>query len=225
MSQVLHHVALDPAFSVHLTELAGAAFLGPDTLAVTSTNKSYVLLRPDPDADAGLEWRHFLESDGTVSELRRSRFSTVRARMMYVSSLAYDAAARELITVSVPSPRHQQLVVSRFDRTDFVLSSEFELRPAPGLALAGPERSLGEYVVTGAAASDGVLYAVSAAHSTLLVIDLEAQRLAGAYSVPELDGPVGLAVRDGQLWVAQADGRLAVLGLPATNSEGGSASP
>ena len=211
LGRVIHHVALDPAFSVDLTDLAGATFLGSDTLAVTSTNKSYVLLRPDSDADPDLEWRHFLETDGTVSELRRSRFATVRARMMYVSSLAYDDAARELITVSVPSPRHQSLVVSRFDRSDFVLSSEFEVRPGAGMALAGPERTVGEYVVTGAAVAEGVLYALSAAHSTLLLIHLDSRTLIAAYAVPEMDGPVGLAIRDGQLWVAQSDGRLAVL--------------
>jgi disulfide bond formation protein DsbB len=214
LARVLHRVVLDPGFSIDLTPLAGAAFLGADTLAVLSTNKSYVLLSPDSRADAALEWRHFLETDGTMTELRRGRFATMRARQMYALALAYDPAADELITVGAPSPRHQQLVVSRFDRADFLLSSEFLPLLGPGLALSGPGRSLGEYMVTGAAVADGLLYAISAAYSTLLVIDLQSRSVTAAYTVPGISKPVGLAARGRQLLVAQADGRIAVLERP-----------
>jgi len=215
LSRVRHRVVIDRGFSIDLTTLAGAAFLGPDTVAVLSTNKSYVLLRADPDADAAREWRHFLETDGTVTELRRSRFATVRARQQYVLSLAYDSAASELVTVSVPSERHPRLVVSRFDREDWTLSSEFMPRVADRLMLRGPERGLHEYLVTGAAVADGRLYAFSAAHSTLLVIDLETESVTAAYAVPELERPVGLGLDGDTLLIAQADGRVAVLERPA----------
>ncbi len=213
MSRVVHRVVLDPGFSIDLTPLAGAALLG-DTAAVLSRNKSYVLLRPDPAADEALEWRHFLETDGAVTELRRSRFATVRARQMYALSLAYDVAAGALVTVSVPSPRHRQLVVSRFDRRDLVLSSEFVPELAPGLALAGPGRELGDYVVTGATVADGTLYAFSAAFSTLLLIDLDGKRVTGAFTVPGIVQPVALAVRGSELLVPQVDGRIAVIERP-----------
>jgi hypothetical protein len=217
LSELRHRVVLDPAFSVHLTPLAGAAWHSGDddvaTAVVISTNKSYVQLRPDPAADPVREWRHFLETDGSVSELRRSRFATVRAKMNYVLSLAYDATADEYITVSVPSEDHQRLVVSRFDADDRVLSSEFPPDVGPRLTLP-PTRGLAEYVVTGAAAADGLLYAFSAAYSTLLVIDLEAESVTAAYAVPGLERPVGLAVRGSELLVAQADGRVAVLDRP-----------
>ncbi|HSG47735.1 MAG TPA: disulfide bond formation protein B, partial [Longimicrobiales bacterium] len=140
LSRVLHGVTLDRHFAVELTPLAGATFLG-DTAAVVSTNKSYVLLRADPTADEDFEWRHFTRTTGGVTEVRRSRLATVRARQMYVLSAAYDATADELITVTVPSPGHRRLVVSRFDRQDLVLSSEFTPRPGPGLDLASPDRS------------------------------------------------------------------------------------
>ena len=214
LSRVLHHVALDPGFAIDLSPLAGAAFLG-DTLAVLSTNKSYVLLRPDPQADPDTAWRRFLETDGGVAELRRSRLATVRARQMYVLSLAYDPDADELITISVPSPRHRRLVVSRFARADFLLASEFEPRLGSSLNLSGADRSPAEYVVTGAVVADGLLYAVSAAYSTLLVIDLGNKTLRGAWAVPGIEHPVGLAARGTQLLVAQADGRIAVLERPA----------
>ena len=214
LTRVLHKVVLDPGFSVDLTPLAGAAFLGGDTLAVVATNKSWALLKPDPRADAGAEWRHFLETDGQVSELDLGRFATVRARQMYVLSLAFDPAARELVTVSVPDPRHHQLVVSRFARSDMMLSSEFEPRLAAGLTLSGPKRTLADYMVTGATVAGGRLYAISAAYSTLLVIDLKEKIVQAAYSVPGLQRPVGLAVRGSHLLVAQADGRIAVLARP-----------
>jgi len=209
----LHRVVIDPAYSVDLTPFTGAVFLG-DTLAVVSTNKSYVLLQPDAEADPAREWRRFLETDGAVTELRRSRFATVRARQMYVMSLAFDPSADELITVAVPSPRHPRLVVSRFARADLQLSSEFEPHPAPGLEMQGAERSLAEYFVTGAAVVDRRLYALSAAYSTLLVIDLDAKVVSAAFAVPELANPVGLAARGDELLALQADGRIAVLERP-----------
>jgi disulfide bond formation protein DsbB len=214
LSQVFHHVEIDHQFAVDLTPLAGAAFVG-DTLAVLSTNKSYVLLRPEADVNADREWRHFRETSGDITELRRSRFATVRARQMYVLSLAYDPAADELVTLSVPSPRHQRLVVSRFARGDMTLASEFVPRLSPGLAWTADGRSLAEYVVTGAVVVDGLLYGISAAYSTLLVIDLPAKTVSAAFAVPGLEQPVGLARRGSQLLVAQADGRIAVVERPA----------
>jgi hypothetical protein len=213
-ARVLHRVVLDPMYSIHLTPLAGAAILGGDSLVVMSTNKSWVLLRSDPAADPGWEWRHFRETDGSVSEVRRSRFATVRARQQYALALAYDPAADELVTVSVPSPRHPRMVVSRFDRGDFLLASEFLPRLGPGLLPASEDRVLGDYLVTGAVVVDGVLYAISAAHSTLLAINLSSRTVTAAWAVPGIAEPVGLAIRDGELLVAQADGRVAALGVP-----------
>jgi disulfide bond formation protein DsbB len=216
LTHVLHHVVLDPGFSVDLSPLVGAAFLGRDTLAVLGTNKSYALLVPDPKAEERAEWRHFLETDGQMAEVGLGRFQTVRAHQTYVLSLAFDPAAQELITVSVPNPRHHQLVVSRFARKDLTLSSEFEPQLTAGLTLRSPGRTPAEYVVTGAVvADDGRLYAISAAYSTLLVVDLNDRTLRAAYAVAGLAHPVGLAARGPQLLVAEADGRIAVLARPA----------
>jgi len=214
LSRALHHVVLDPGFSVDLTSLAGAAFLGGDTLALVATNKSWVLLRPDPAATERAEWRHFLRTDGEMTELGLGRFATVRARQMYVLSLAFDPSVQELVTVSVPNPRHRQLVVSRFARADMLLASEFVPRLGTGLTLKA-DGKLADYLVTGAAVADGKLYAVSAAYSTLLVIDLQARTVQAAYAVPGLRHPVGVAVRGSQLLIAQADGRIASLARPA----------
>lgn len=219
LARVEHRVVLDPYFAVDISDLAGAAFMG-DTLALGTINKSYLLLRPDSGADEDYEWRHFLETSGGVEELRRSRFATVRARQMYVSSLAYDPNAQELLTVSVPSPRHRRMVVSRFDRRDFMLSSEFLPRLGPELSWAGDDRALSEYVVTGTVVVDGTLFAISAAYSTLLAIDLDSKLVTGAYRVPGLADPVGVAVREDTFLIAQADGRIAVVERPETEGAG-----
>jgi len=213
LARVLHHVRLDPGFSIDLSTLTGAAFVG-DTLAVLSTNKSYALVEPDPNAQERLEWRHFLETDGGVSEVGLGRFQTVRAHQMFVLSFAFDPAAHELITVSVPNPRHKSLVVSRFARGDFVLSSEFEPAFGPGLVTAALNRSPADYVITGAVVADSALYAISAAYSTLLVIDLRSHTIRAAYAVPGLEDPTGLAVRGDELLVAERDGRIAVVQRP-----------
>ena len=213
LSRAVHHVVMDPGFSVDLSPLEGAAFLG-DTLAVLADNKSWALLLPSVAAASDSEWRHFLVSDGHVGEVGIGRFQTVRAHQMYVRSLAFDPSAQELITVSVPNARHRQLVVSRFARGDMTVSSEFE--PWLGAALSlGPQRALADYLVTGAAVAGGRLYAISAAYSTLLVIDPQAKTVTAAYAVPGLAHPVGLAARGPQLLVAQADGRIALLPRPS----------
>jgi len=213
LTRVEHSVKLDPHFAVELTPLAGATFIG-DTLAAVSTNKSYALLRVDPEADEDYEWRHFLSTSGGVTEVRRSRLATMRAKQMYILSAAYDAQADELITVSVPSPRHQRMVISRFDRSDLVLSSEFLPGIAPSLTLADPDRSLAEYVVTGATAADGMLHAISAVYSTILVVDLAARTVVEAYLVPGIEHPVGITLRGDEWLIAQADGRVAVVVRP-----------
>ena len=212
LARALHHVVMDPGFSVDLTPLAGAAFLG-DTLAVLSTNKSWALLLPSRAIAADSEWRHFLATDDHVGEVGLGRFQTVRAHQMYVLSLAFDPVAQRLITVSVPNPRHHQLVVSAFARGDMTLSAEFRPQPGPGLRLADG-RSLADYLVTGTTVAGGKLYAISAAYSTLLVIDLQSQTVTAANAVSGLAHPVGLAARGADLLVAQADGRVAVLRRP-----------
>jgi hypothetical protein len=101
-----------------------------------------------------------------------------------------------------------------------LLASEFEPRLAAGLAPSGADRSPAEYVVTGAVVADGLLYAISAAYSTLLVIDLDTKELTAAYAVPGIAQPVGLARRGAELLVAEADGRIAVVERPAGTGGG-----
>ena len=177
-------------------------------------NKSYVVLRENDRADADANFRFFLDSFDRFDETARSRFTTVRARMMYVLSAAFDPQANALYTITVPNARSRRLVVSRFDRRELTLSAEFTPAIAAGSGLRlGRGRSLDELYVTDAAFDGSRLYALSAAYGTLLVIDPARQVILSAYAIPGLHRPVGLAVAGDRLYVLDEDQTLKVFGI------------
>ena len=218
LTQVNSHTIIDIGFSVDLGRFAGAAFLDKGELIAVGENKSYVVLRPNEQANADSNFRYFLESRDQFDEVTRSRFGTVRARMLYIMSAAYDGASNSIYTITVPSNFVRRMVVSRFDRRDMMLSEEFvpTLASNAGLTL-GEDRSLGEYMITGAAVADGQMYLISAAHSTLLTLDLATHRVVAASVVPGLRKPVGLAARGSDLYILGADGIVTVVARPASN--------
>ncbi|MBZ5496357.1 MAG: disulfide bond formation protein B [Acidobacteriia bacterium] len=213
LTRVLRRTVVDPGYSIDLGQFAGAAFLDGRTVMALGENKSYVILRENDQADAGKNFRYFLESFDKFDELRRSRLGTVRARMMYVMSLAFDPATNSLYTVTVPNSKYKQLVVSRFDRRDLTLSEEFTLTLAPesGLKFNGEKRSLDELYVTGATIEGGRMHAISAAYSTLLTIDLAGHSVIAAHAISGLKRPAGLAIRGGDIYIAGAEGEVSVI--------------
>jgi disulfide bond formation protein DsbB len=207
---------------VDLGRFAGAAFLDLGALLAVGENKSFVILKESDKADADRNFRYFLESSDRFNELSRSRFGTVRARMMYTMSVAYDLVTRSIYTVTVPNTRVKRLVVSRFDRRDLTLSEEFTptVSPTAGLMFAGRNRSLDELYITGTAIADGRMYAISAAYGTLLTIDLAAHTVVAAHTVAGLSHPVGLAIKGADLYVAGDDGRVWIVAKPAMPAAG-----
>jgi disulfide bond formation protein DsbB len=201
LSRVVRHTIVDPGFSVDIGRFAGAAFLDGRTLIAVGENKSYVVLRESDTADASRNFRYFLESFDRFDEVARSRLTTVRARMMYTMSAAFDPASRSIFTITVPNGRMQRLVVSRFGE-DYTLSEEYTpaIQPESGLKLQA-KRRLDEFYVTGAAVADGRLYCISAAYSTLLVIDPAARALVAARAIPGIGRAVGLAVRGDEIYL------------------------
>ncbi len=214
-AHVLRHTVVDPGFSVDLGRFAGAAFLDRATVMALGENKSYAILRENDQADANGNFRYFLESPGQFEELSRSRLTTVRARMMYVSSLAFDPVTDSLYTVTVPNTRVKGMVVSRFDRRDLTLSEEFlpRLAPGSGLKFSSEKRSLDEFCVTGAVVADGRMYMISAAYDTLLTIDLATHSVVAAHAVYGIERPAGLAIRKGDFCVI-GDGFVLVTEKP-----------
>ncbi len=212
LTRILRYTVVDPGFSVDLGRFAGAAFLDGETVMALGENKSYVVLRENDRTDPERNFRFFLESFDQFDELARSRLATVRARMMYVMSLAFDPATNSLYTLTVPNSKVRRLIVSRFDRRDLTLSEEFmpTLASESGLSFSGEKRSLDEYYVTGATVADGRLYALSAPHGVLLTIDLAAHTVTSAHAIRGPDRPSGIAIRGADLYVIGEDGRVSV---------------
>jgi len=211
LDRVLRYTIVDPGFSVDLGRFAGAAFLGGGAVMAVGENKSYVVLRENDQADPDANFKYFLESFDRFDEVSRSRFGTVRARMMYTMSAAFDPAGKSVYTITVPNAKVKRLVVSRFDQGDMTLSEEFvpKLSAGAGLALQG-KRSLDEFYVTGACVAGGRLYALSAAYSTLLVIDLASHEVVEARAIPGLQRPIGMAVKGDEIYVLSEDGVVTV---------------
>ena len=178
-------------------------------------NKSYVVLRETDQADVDRNFRYFLESFDQFDERARSRLGTVRARMMYAMSLAFDPGTHSLYTVTVPNAKVKRLVVSRFDRDDLTLSEEFvpALSSDSGLKPSGEKRSLDEFYVTGATVAAGRLYAVSAAYSTLLTIDLASHKVVAAQAIAGLSRPTGIAIKGEDFYIVDGNGIVSVIAL------------
>jgi hypothetical protein len=214
LTRVLRGAVVDPLFAVDLGRFAAAVFLDSRTVAAVSENKSYVVLRA---ADGAIDdirgFRHFLDGRDQFEEVSRSRLATVRAKMQYVMAAAVDDDRRALYTVTVPNGRHKRLIVSRFDTSDMALSEEFVLSLAPAVAEStqAGDGALEWAYVTGATAAGDHLYLLSAAHGTLLTVDLEARRVVAVVAIGGLEAPTGLALKDGRFFVVSADGTLVVV--------------
>ena len=209
LAKLNRHTVIDVGFAVDLGRFSGAAFLDRGMVLAVGENKSFVVLEPSDKADAQANFRFFVESFDRFEERARSRFGTVRARMMYVMSAAYDPASNSIYTVTVPNNKVKRLIVSRFDRNDMTLSEEFAptLAKDAGLALAG-KLTLNDYYVTGAAIAGGRMYAISAAFSTLLTIDLATHAVVAARTIPGLVRPVGIAAKGDELYILGESGRV-----------------
>jgi disulfide bond formation protein DsbB len=216
LTHVLRHTEVDVGFSVDLARFSAAAFLDSTIVIAAAENKSYVVLRRNDTANADANFRFFTKSFDKFSEVSRSRFTTVRAKMMYVMSMAHDPASASIYTITVPNAKAKRFVVSRFDRRDMTLSEEFTpvLAPGSGLAFKDRKGSLDSFFITGATFAAGRLYALSAAASTLLTIDPAARTVVAAHVIPGISRPVGIAIRGRQLYVVNDAGVVSVVDLP-----------
>jgi disulfide bond formation protein DsbB len=213
LEHVLRSTVVDPGFSVDLGTFAGAAFLDSRTVMALGENKSFVILRESDKADAAKNFRFFLESVDRFDEVTRSRLATMRAKMMYVMSLAFDPGSKSFYTVSVPNQQTRRLVISRFAQQDLTLSEEYSpvLAPDSELGFSGDKRTLGEYFVTGATIAGDRMYVISAAYSTLLCLDPAKHSVVTAHVVPGLEYPTGIASKGDELYIITRSGALIVV--------------
>jgi disulfide bond formation protein DsbB len=211
LDHIEKHTIVDVLFSVDLARFVAGVFLDSRTVMAVSDNKSFVILKETDgtkENGASRNFRYFLESFDDFDEVTRSRFTTVRARLMYVMSAAFDPATNSIMTVTVPNRTTKRMVVSRYDRADLTLAEEF-VPTFDAAAPFAPQKDapgLERFYVTAAAVADRRLYALSAAHSTLLTIDLASHHVIAAQTIPGLDRPTGLAIKGNDFVIITAAG-------------------
>ena len=213
--RVLRHTVVDTGFSVDLARFTAGRV--PRSRHGDGRLREQELRRAPRERQgrARPNYRYFLASFDKFDEVSRSRFTTVRAKMMYVMAAAFDPASDSVFTITVPNAKVKRLVVSRFDRRDMTLSEEFTpaLAQGSGLAFKTEKGSLDAFYVSGAAFANGKLYAISAAFGTLLTIDPQARTVVAAHAIPGLERPVGLAIKGSEAFIVNAAGGLTVVPL------------
>lgn len=132
LNTILAKVKLDPAFSVEISNLAGVTFDSDNTVLVTADHKSYVRLAYDKNAKLIDSYYKFMDGTDGVSELKRSRFATTRARYNYIASIAWDDANKEYLMVTIPDVKQNNFVVSRLSGGDFQVNSEAKILGTKG---------------------------------------------------------------------------------------------
>jgi hypothetical protein len=74
--------------------------------------------------------------------------------------------------------------------------------------------------VTAATVRGRLLFALSAAHGTLLAIDLDTHGVVSAFTVPAISRPVGVAFKNDRLYVLCQDSQLVVVAAPDLGATG-----
>ena len=130
---------------------------------------------------------------------------TERAKFSYVHSAASDG--RYVYTATVPDNRNKKtFVISKALMSDWMLSGEFV--PSADLKEG---RTLGELYVTGMVYENGSLFAVSKNHNVLVEIDVAAEKVVNAWSIPaELTDVRGL-VKTGDTFEVVDTNRIVTL--------------
>lgn len=178
----------------------GSAFFAADEFGVLGWNKVYAFFKEDGNRSARENFPSFIEGTEHYAVTARGAYNTVRSRMQHVLSMAYLPENNGVYTITVPSSKHQKLVVSRFDRADNMLSEEFIPTLADGLALK-EGKTLGEYYITGLTAHEGDLYAVSKQFSQVLRIDPRTRQIVDVQAFSGIANPQGIVFKDGVMQI------------------------
>lgn len=176
------HATMDPWFSANVLDIVGVTEFRDDAYVLMGTNKSFLKIRKNPNADDVTGWGNFTAGRDQVEAVDgfgRGRIGTERAKMFYVHSSATDG--KYVYMATVPDNKDKKtFVISKALQSDFVLSGEF--KPAAEMLKDG--RSLGELYVTGMVYEDGRLWAVSKNFNVLIAIDLATESVVDVKALP-----------------------------------------
>lgn len=169
----------------------GSAFFNENEFGVLGWNKIYAFFKKDSSRSAKENFPSFIEGQDQYDVSARGVYSTVRARMFHVSSMAYLPENNSVYTVTVPNAKNKKLIVSRFDKNDNLLSEEFIPRIHENITY-DTEKDLGNYYITGLTAYQGNLYALSKQFSQILKIDPNSREIVDVYSFNGIENPQGI---------------------------------
>ena len=176
----------------------GSAFFSADEFGVLGWNKIYAFFKEDSSRSAKENFPSFIEGTDQYSVTARGAYNTIRSRMFHVLSMAYLPDNNSVYTITVPNAKNRKLIISRFDKSDNLLSEEFI--PTLGSDLAYREgkesKNLGDYYVTGLTAHQGQLYAVSKQYSQILQIDPLRREIVAVYAFSGIANPQGITFKD-----------------------------
>lgn len=201
MSQIETRAKVDGMYMLHIGPLVGVAFTGPDSLVVMGDNKAHASLVLQADQNWEVNYRRFNESEDGIGEVGRGQFATVRAKLSYVSALAFDRKADQLITVTAANERGDNLVTSRFALADMTLSAEtpLDLGPQQDIWLAQLP------MLTGMAVEGRYSYLLSASSSEVLVMETQTGKVKQGYRLNAPVQPQGLVKQGNSLYIVGFD--------------------
>ncbi|WP_028116883.1 disulfide bond formation protein B [Ferrimonas senticii] len=193
LQNVLAQVRIDAAFSVEISNLAGVAFDGDNSVILSADHKSFARVAYDPQAKVADYYANFIDGTDGVKEFKRGRFETVRAKYNYVGDIAYDAATNEYLMVTLPVDVRNNLVVSRLSAKDFKLNSE--------AVIAIDSAKLPQ--VTGVVATDNGMLLLS--HSGEQLLTVTNNQVVNAVNLTGTTNPQAMTVVDGKLAVINGE--------------------
>ncbi|AQS37967.1 hypothetical protein Sps_02815 [Shewanella psychrophila] len=190
LKTVLASVLLDGAFSVEFSNLTAVVFDGDSSVLITTDHKSFVRLAYDEIAKVEDSYWLFMEGADGVRELKRSRFSTVRAKYNYIASLGWDEKKQEYLTITLPVKVRNNFVVSRLSGEDYELNSEAKIG-----------NTSGDYpMIIGLVLAEDKAYLLNhTSHQILvMVMVMASNNLESAMAFSGIENPQGLTLVNGQ---------------------------
>lgn len=194
--KTVNSMEIDPLFSATIDPIVGVMPWKQDKFVLMGSNKTLLRFEKsyseNPKDQLIGRYSDFIRGEEQFLAGDRGRVETVRAKFHHVMSLT-AAGDKYAYMATVPNNRNKsQFVIIKLLQKDMKTSGEFT--PSANLKEG---RSLGELYVTGMAAANGKLYAVSKNFNVIVEIDPVAEAVTKTFALPaELTDVRGLIVTE-----------------------------